>query len=70
MSGYLVVIEGGGETNYGAYSPDLPGCVAVGDTVEEVEGLMREAIALHIESLRDHGEVVPEPHASARYIAV
>jgi len=70
MSGYLVVIEGGGETNYAAYSPDLPGCVAVGDTVEEVERLMREAITLHVESLRDHGEVVPEPQASARYMAV
>lgn len=70
MSEYLVVIESGGETNYAAYSPDLPGCVAVGDSVEEVERLMSEAIALHIASLRNHGEPVPEPRASARYIAV
>lgn len=70
MSEYLVVIEGGGETNYAAYSPDLPGCVAVADAAEEVERLMHESIALHIESLRAHGEPVPEPRASARYIAV
>jgi predicted RNase H-like HicB family nuclease len=70
VSEYLVVIERGGAKNYAAYSPDLPGCVAVGNTIEEVERLMQEAIALHIESLRSHGEVVPEPRASARYIAV
>lgn len=68
---YLVVIEHPvGATNYGAYCPDLPGCVAVGDTVEEVEQLMQEAIALHIASLRKHGEPVPEPRSSGRYLAV
>jgi predicted RNase H-like HicB family nuclease len=70
VSRYLVVIERGEGTSYGAYSPDLPGCVAVGDTVEDIERLMYEAIVLHIESLRAHGEPVPEPSASARYIAV
>lgn len=70
MSQYLVVIERGEGASYGAYSPDLPGCVAVANTIEEVERLMHEAITLHIESLRAHGEPVPEPRASARYIAV
>ena len=69
MSQYVVVIEQG-ETSYGAYSPDLPGCVAVADTLEEVERLMQESIALHIESLRAHGEPVPEPRTSVRYMAV
>ena len=47
MYRFLVIIEKGNQ-NYGAYSPDLPGCVAVGDTVEEVEKNMREAIAMHL----------------------
>jgi predicted RNase H-like HicB family nuclease len=71
VSEYLVVIEQSDPaTNYSAYSPDLPGCVAVGDTLEEVERLMQEAIALHVSSLREHGEPVPEPRASVRYMAV
>jgi predicted RNase H-like HicB family nuclease len=62
--GYLIVIERG-EGNYGAWAPDLPGCVAVGDTIEECEREMREAIAFHIEGLREDGEPVPEPAAVA-----
>jgi predicted RNase H-like HicB family nuclease len=58
---YLIVIEGGGEANYSAYAPDLPGCVATGATLEECEGEMREAIAFHIEGLRESGQPVPEP---------
>lgn len=69
MSEYVVVIEQG-ETSFGAYSPDLPGCVAVGETLEEVEQEMREAIVLHVENLRAHGKPVPEPRASVRYMAV
>jgi predicted RNase H-like HicB family nuclease len=69
VSQYLVVFEQG-ETSYGAYCPDLPGCVAVGDTMEEVERLMKEAIVLHIASLRKHGERVPEPRSSVGYLAV
>ena len=57
---YAVVIEKG-PTSYGAYVPDLPGCVAVGDTVEEVERLIREAIAFHIEGMREDEAAVPEP---------
>ena len=66
--GYAVVVEGSGGS-YSAYSPDLPGCVAAGTTREEVERLMREAIALHIESLQSRGDPVPEPRTSA-YVTV
>ena len=58
---YLIVIEGAEGENYSAYAPDLPGCVATGATREEVEREMRDAIALHIEGLRDAGEPIPEP---------
>jgi predicted RNase H-like HicB family nuclease len=57
---YVVVIEQEGEA-WGAYVPDLPGCVAVGENREEVEKLIGEAIPLHIDSLREHGEPVPPP---------
>jgi predicted RNase H-like HicB family nuclease len=67
MSAYLVVIEGEGES-YSAYVPDLPGCVAAGDTRAEVTELMREAIPLHVESLRAHGEPVPPPHTQVEYV--
>ena len=65
---YLVIIEGSGRS-FSAYSPDLPGCIAAGESPEEVEQLMREAIPLHIESLRAHGEPVPHPQSSARYVS-
>jgi predicted RNase H-like HicB family nuclease len=64
VSGYAVIIEQG-ETGYGAYAPELPGVGVAGETVEEVERLIREAIALHVESLRVHGEPVPPPSAVA-----
>jgi len=67
MSDYLVIIEGSGDS-YSAFVPDLPGCVAAGDSSEEVEQLIKDAIALHIESLRDHGEPVPQPQSAARFI--
>jgi predicted RNase H-like HicB family nuclease len=67
MTKYLVVIEGD-DDSYSAFVPDLPGCVAAGATREEVERLIAEAIALHIESLRAHGEVVPAPKSEARYV--
>ena len=56
--GYLIVIERG-DGNFGAWAPDLPGCVAVGDTIEECEAEMREAIAFHIEGLRLEGGPCP-----------
>ena len=61
---YAVVIEKAPE-NYSAYVPDLPGCVALGDTIEDAEHQMREAIAFHLEGLRDQGEPVPAPTAVA-----
>jgi addiction module HigA family antidote len=62
---YLVILEKG-PTSYGAHVPDLPGCVAVGETEEEARTLIREAIAFHIEGLRDAGEPVPPPPRTAR----
>jgi predicted RNase H-like HicB family nuclease len=69
MSAYAVVIEGVGGS-YSAYVPDLPGCVAAGGSIEEVAALIREAIELHIESLRAHGEPVPEPTTAVRLVEV
>jgi predicted RNase H-like HicB family nuclease len=70
MQRYLIVIEGNGAANYSAYSPDVPGCVATGATREECEAAMREAIALHLESLRSHGESIPQAASSAAYVEV
>ena len=67
MKKYAVVIEKG-PTNYGAYVPDLPGCVAVADTVQEVEQLIREAIPFHIEGLRLNGDTVPEPTTLVEFV--
>jgi len=61
---YIAVVEHG-ETGWGAYVPDLPGCTAVGPTRDFVADRIREAVLLHVESLREHGEVVPEPAAVA-----
>jgi predicted RNase H-like HicB family nuclease len=66
---YVVIIEEGA-TSIGAYVPDLPGCVAVGESREEVRELIREAIELHIESLRENGDSIPEPHSFVEKIAV
>ena len=67
--GYVVIFEEG-EHSVGAYVPDLPGCVAVGENRAEAKELIREAIELHIESLRENGEVVPRPHSSVELIVV
>jgi predicted RNase H-like HicB family nuclease len=69
VTNYLVIIEGA-DDSYSAYVPDLPGCVAAGDSVEEVEQLIREAIPLHIESLRAHGEPVPPSQTRASTVSV
>ena len=69
MKRFAVVIEHG-PTSYGAYVPDLPGCVAVGETVEEVTVLIREAIEFHLEGLKDAGEPIPEPTSQAAYVEV
>ena len=69
MMKYAVVIEKG-ENNYSAYVPDLPGCVATGKTKDEVSRNVREAIAFHIEGLREDGLPVPEPQTSAVLVEV
>lgn len=61
MSRYAVVVERAEDGGYGAYAPDLPGCVAVGETEEETISLMREAIEFHLAGLREAGEAVPDP---------
>jgi predicted RNase H-like HicB family nuclease len=69
VRGYAVVIEKA-PGNYSAYVPDLPGCVATGATVEEVEREIREAIEFHLEGLRDAGEPIPEPTSRMAYVEV
>jgi predicted RNase H-like HicB family nuclease len=66
---YLVVIEHEGDS-WGAYVPDLPGCVAAGESEQEVRALIREAIELHIEGLREAGEAVPPPASIAATVEV
>ena len=63
---YAIIIDKT-ENNYGAWAPDLPGCVAVGDTVEEVEQLMREAIELHLAGMREDGDPIPPPTVQVNY---
>jgi predicted RNase H-like HicB family nuclease len=64
---YAVVIEKA-NGNFSAYVPDLPGCVATGTTIAEVEAEIRDAIRFHIEGLRADGESVPEPTSIAEYV--
>lgn len=66
---YAIVIEKG-ETSYGAYVPDLPGCVAVSESLAEVRGLIREAIEFHIEGLKEDGVLVSEPTSICEYVEV
>jgi predicted RNase H-like HicB family nuclease len=66
---YMAVIERG-ESSWGAHVPDLPGCVAVGETREEVIGLIRDAITLHIEELRREGLPVPKPSSEGEFVEV
>ena len=66
---YTVIIEKG-PTNYGAYIPDLPGCVAVADTREEVISLIREAVIFHMEGMVEDGDDVPEPTSAAIEVEV
>lgn len=69
MKEYVVIYEWTGK-NYSAYAPDLPGCVAAGDTLEETEQLMKEAIELYLEALQEVGQPVPEPTTKAKPIVV
>ena len=65
MKGYVVVFEGDEQSGYSAYSPDLPGVIAAGDTRQETEALMLEAMAEHLAVLREAGQRVPEPVRNA-----
>ena len=69
MNRFLVITEKAGD-NYSAYSPDLPGCVATGETREEAERNMHEAIRMYVQGLMEDGLPVPESHSSASYVAV
>lgn len=66
---YMVVVERG-PSSWGAHVPDLPGCVAVGDSREEVIQLIREAIDFHIEGLKEEGEAVPAPSSESVLVDV
>jgi predicted RNase H-like HicB family nuclease len=66
---YLVVVEKG-KSSYGAYVPDLPGCVAVGDTRREVIKLIREGMKLHIEAMVKAGEPIPPPTSKSEVIKI
>jgi predicted RNase H-like HicB family nuclease len=66
---YVVILERG-EKSYGAYVPDLPGCVAVGETREEAAHLIRQAIALHVAGLKRDGLPVPEPSSTIESVKV
>ena len=66
---YVVIVEEGANC-FGAYVPDLPGCAVVGETREETLQLIREAMELHITSLREQGDPLPEPASSTEYVQV
>ena len=66
---YLVLIEKGGN-NFGAYVPDLPGCVAAGDTRQEVIELSRQGMEMHLAAMREDGDPIPEPSTTAEMVEV
>ena len=70
MKKYAVVIEKVPDSNYSAYVPDLPGCVSTGDTREEIERNIREAIEFHLEGMREDGDPIPEPGTNVFYAEV
>ena len=66
---YMVVVEECPKS-FGAYVPDLPGCVAVGESKQEVLQLIQEAIGLHLEGIKDQGASVPQPHSYSEFVEV
>ncbi len=66
---YLIVIESS-ETGFSAYSPDLPGCVSTGSTLDETEANMREAILFHIEGMKEDGLEIPPPTSRSSYVEI
>jgi len=69
MIEYAVIYERG-EINWGAYVPDLPGCVSIGNTLAEVKGNIKEAIELYLEVLKEDGKPIPEPSTIVGKVAV
>ena len=69
MKKYLIIVEKT-ETGYSAYSPDVPGCGSTGETKEEVEHNIQEAIQFHLEGLREEGYEIPEPSTYSSHIDV
>ncbi len=67
---YVVLFEHSDATNWSAYVPDLPGCIATGKTKSETEQMIREAIEFHIEGMRLDGETVPAPTTEVEYINI
>ena len=66
---YVILIQKG-PTSFGAYVPDLPGCVAAGKTAAEVKRLIKEAVPLHLDGLREDGLSIPEPATECEYVEV
>jgi len=66
---YAIVVERA-KSNYSAYVPDLPGCVATGITIEETEHRLRQAIVIHVQGLREDGLIVPEPSSVVDYLEI
>lgn len=66
---YMVIVEKG-DSSFGAYVPDLPGCIAAADTKEAVLDLIQEAIEFHIKGLREDGLPIPKPSSSSEYVEV
>jgi predicted RNase H-like HicB family nuclease len=66
---YAVIYEKS-DTGYGAYVPDLPGCIAAGSTLQETADLIREAIEMHLQGMREDGDPIPEPSTVADYVTV
>jgi len=67
---YAIVIEKVEGSNYSAYVPDLPGCIATGESIEEIKRLMEEGISFHLEGMREDGLTVPEPTTQVAYADV
>ena len=70
IQNYAIVIERGNEGGFGAYAPDVPGCIAVGKTEQEVLNRIREALAFHFKALAADGEPMPAPTSTVDYVAL
>lgn len=69
MKRYAIVVEDAGE-NLSAYVPDLPGCIATADTLDQLHRLIREAIELHLEGMEEDGLAIPEPTSRVEYVEI